>query len=403
LDTNFDEAEVPGYTLPNPLVMADGTPVRTASDWLDKRRPELLALFAREMYGRMPDRPAEIWYEEITPAVLALNSLAIRKEIIIHFTRLSNGPALSLLLYLPNHTMEAAPLFLSLNFNGNQAIHPDPGITLSDLWLDGEGVVPLKKRAFESSRGSECSRWSLERILSRGYALATAYSGDLTPDFDGCYQHGIHPLFYQPNQTHPAPDEWGAIGAWAWGLSRALDYLQTDPAIDASNAAVLGHSRLGKAALWAGATDPRFAMVISNNSGCGGAALSRRCFGETIEQINTRFPYWFCTNFHSYNNREPFLPFDQHELLALIAPRPLYIASAAEDLWADPRGEYLSAYHAIPVYRLLGEEGLESHEMPALDQPIMNTIGYHIRHGAHDITAYDWERFMDFADLHLNT
>jgi hypothetical protein len=386
---NYDETAVPKYTLPDPLVTAGGQPVRDAQTWTGRRRPEILRLFETNVYGRSPARPAGMTFEMNSIDGKALGGKAVRKQVTIDFFGKKDGAKANLLLYLPAGARKAVPVFLGLNFGGNHAVNADPGILLGEVWARG-----AKQAARESSRGATSSRWAIDEILARGYGVATIYYCDIEPDFDGGRKHGVRA------NTPAAPDSWGAIAAWAWGLSRALDYLQTDKGVDAKRVAVMGHSRLGKAALWAGAQDTRFSIVISNDSGEGGAALSRRRFGETVKDLNTRFPHWFCLNYRQFNDREADLPVDMHELIALMAPRPVYVASAQDDQWADPRGEFLSAVAAGPVYRLFGKKGLETDRMPPVHQPIMNTVGYHIRAGKHDVTAYDWEQFLAFADKH---
>jgi hypothetical protein len=405
-DSNSDEAKVRPYTLPDPLVMADGRKVTSRDMWLIERRPELLRIFQTEVYGAVPEppRPIKPTFQVHSEDKAALGGIAVRREITIAFSDQPNGPRMDLLIYIPKAAgpEHRVPAFLGLNFGGNQTIHSDPGTTLGRVWTKSEAGM-TEGTAPASSRGSASSRWPVEQILARGYAVATAYYCEIDPDYDDGFQNGIHPLFYRSGQTRPASGEWGSIGAWAWGLSRALDYIEMIPEIDAKKVVLMGHSRLGKTSLWAGATDPRFAIVISNDSGAGGAALSRRKFGETAAHLNKSFPHWFCTNFHKFSDHEDLMPVDQHELIALIAPRPVLVCSAEEDLWADPKGEFLSALAADPVYRLLGTDGLAITEMPrpAVDSLVKSTIGYRIRPGKHDVTADDWVAFMNFADYHF--
>lgn len=384
---NLDEAKVPKYTLPDPLVFENGTAVKSAQDW-PKRRAEILSLFEKHVYGRTPDvaRQAKLKTELIQTIPDFLDGKAVLKEIRLTLPAPDGGDDVVMLLMLvtPKSAQNPVPAFVGLNFPGNQSVHPDPRIT------------PSPSSDAKTVRGSASSRWPLDKIIDRGFAVATMRYGDIDPDFDDGFINGIHGVFGKPG-----PEEWGSIGAWAWGLSRILDCLEADPSIDAKHVAVIGHSRLGKTALWAGAQDPRFAMAVSNNSGCGGAALSRRAFGETVERINAVFPHWFCDRFTDYNQKEDQCPVDQHQLIALMAPRPVYVASAADDAWADPKGEFLSAKLAGPVYELLGKKGVGVEEQPKLNHPVGDSVGYHIRSGKHDINDYDWRQYLDFAARHF--
>ncbi|MCB9139152.1 MAG: acetylxylan esterase [Caldilineaceae bacterium] len=382
----YDETLVPAYTLPDPLApFPDGSAI-TVEEWRNVRRREIRNLFAEHVYGRTPRKGPAIAFRIIESSRDALGGKAVRKQVQAVLRGNGQTRTLNLLVYIPAQRDGPAPSFIGLNFQGNQTIHPDPDIRAGDAQTDA------------APRGSRTDRWPLEAIVDQGFALVTLHCNDLFPDHPQGRAAGIAPLF--PQDDVQAPDAWGAIGMWAWGLSRVLDYCAADPDLDATRVAVVGHSRLGKAALWAGAQDQRFALVISNNSGCGGAAISRRRFGETVAAINQGFPHWFCPRFHTYSDREDALPVDQHMLLALTAPRPLYVASAQDDLWADPRGEYLSAFHATPVYGLLGHTGLTSEAMPPVNQPVGSRIGYHIRSGPHEITAYDWAQYLRFAAKH---
>ena len=399
-DANYDESKVPDFTLPDALLTFNGKKIKNVKQWEKTGRPELLNFFTENMYGEVP---GELSYSSAT--VLeesndAINGKAKRRQVELHFEKGKHKLNFTILIYLPKN-VEKAPLFLAYNFNGNHSVTDDPRIIISTAWVNDNPSLGIINNQFtEQSRGAAANRWPVEKIIDAGFGLATIYYGEVDPDKDD-FSDGIHPFFYVDDQKQPADDEWGSIAAWAWGLSRALDYLEQDAEVDAQKVIVFGHSRLGKTALWAGATDQRFAGVISNDSGCGGAALSKREFGETIRTINRAFPHWFCKNFRNYSSNEKALPVDQHEVLAMIAPRPLYVASAEEDQWADPKGEFLSLVYASPVYKLYGIQGISQTEMPAINQPIIGPVAYHIRSGKHDVTEFDWEHYLYWAKQYI--
>ena len=398
---NYEEGKVGHLPVPDVLTCEDGSKITNKEQWLDKRRPELMALFEREEYGRTPAaKLQDIRFVVTSEDKKALDGKATKREISIFFTT-KDRPRADVLVYWPNERKAPSPCFVSLNFGGNHSVSNDTNIKLNDGWFrNDEKKGYVNHRATEASRGSSAERWPLEQIIARGYALCTGYYGDMEADEVGGYGGGVRPLFLRSGQSAPADDEWGAIGAWAWGLSRMADCLQNVPEIDGRKLAVVGHSRLGKTSLWAGAQDERFGIVISNDSGAGGAALHKRIFGETAAVLNRSFPHWFNGNFKKYSDNEVALPVDQHELIALMAPRPVYIASATEDLWADPKGEFLGGKLAEPVYALFGKKGLGADSPPSPDLSIGDSIGYHTRTGKHDILLFDWEQYMNFADRH---
>ncbi len=399
--TRRAESRLPA-NLPNPLVFANGKRVTSEKQW-PRRRAQLLRLLTRQMYGRMPPRPAAERFQVFDHDTHALGGLATRTQIAILLNGHKNGPRIDLLLYTPNG-VERPPVILGINFWGNETINADPGIRISTRWVESEknpwvNLSCVKDhRATAACRGINASQWPLRMILSHGYALATFYRGDL--DRDRKHEYAISIRSHYP-RLHKGGDDFATIGAWAWGMSRALDYLEQDSAVDGRRVVAFGWSRLGKAAIWAGATDPRFAAVISNESGAGGAKLFHHLAGQTVASLNSEFPYWFCRNFHRYNGDDAHLPFDQNEVLALIAPRPLYVASAIDDHLSDPLGEFLAAKAVTPVYQLLGKSGLPTSVWPPVNQPTIGRVSYHVRSGGHGVTNFDWQQYLRFLNRYV--
>ena len=402
-EPNYDESKVGQYSLPQTLLSHSGKKVNDQNAW-SSRRLELLGQFSEFVYGYTPEIDYSLEFEEISCKYDAIKGLATRREISLTPLRNNKSFVINLLIYTPNNAPLPVPTFLGCNYRGNQSIENCSEIQISKRWMRNtdDGVGIKNNQATEASRGSDQQSWPVETIISRGYGLATFYYGDVEADHVEGWRERIRGLTL-PSQDSAffAPNSWGAICAWAWGLSRALDFLEIDKSVAKEAVALVGHSRLGKAALWAAAQDERFAMVIANNSGKGGASLVRRNFGESINDLNLGFPHWFAGNYKNFNQNPSQLPVDSHDLLSLIAPRPIYIASAEDDLWADPKGEFLGALGADPVYSMFGKVGLGTTICPSIHSPVGSYIRYHIRSGGHGVTKYDWQEFLNFADHHL--
>ena len=396
IPVNYDEARVGTYTLPDPLVLADGKPVRDAKTWNEKRRGEIVRLFEENQYGRSPGRPAAMSFDVFDKGTPALDGKAIRRQVTIYFSADKEGPKMDLVIYVPANAAGPVPVLLNIGFSANSSTVNDPGVKAGEVWGREKKKVP-------AGQGMNFGRVNVARLLDAGFGFATVYYGDIDPDFAGGVPLGVRALYLKPGQTGPAPDEWGAIAAWAWGLSRAIDYLETDKGVDPTRVAIMGVSRLGKTVMWAGAHDPRIALVIASCSGEGGAALSRRNYGETIAHLTeaSRFPYQFAGNYARFANQVDKLPVDAHMLVALIAPRPVLLQTGDKDFWSDPKGEFLAAVAAGPVYRLLGKRGLDTDQMPPAGVPILHTVGYFMHAGGHGTIPSDWDQFLAFMQMHL--
>ena len=411
-DALYDESDLPEFELPDLLLDFSGKKVSTIKNWNETRRPEILAAFCENVFGTMPTDQHRVVITsklnvdathefKIVPNDSGTVSGRVRELTLTLSATSSPGLSqnLSLLVITPSNSDGPCPAFLAYNFLGNATVDPCPSIPLTKVWQSKE-----RKRILltEQKRGTRSNRWPVGLILSRGFSLVTLNYGDVDGDFDDSFRNGVHAFFPDLQNRE---DNWSSIGAWAWGLHRVMDYLELDPAVDTKNVIVFGHSRLGKTALWAGATDPRIAAVISNNSGCGGAALSRRRFGESVKRINTVFPHWFAKRHRKYNDNENECPVDHHMLIALMAPRSVYVASAEGDRWADPKGEFLATANAGPAFELFGKTPLiptsqlsDSLELPSLEKPQGTDVRYHIRRGKHDVKRYDWTQYLDFAE-----
>ncbi len=402
--SNYDESKVGNYTLPDPLVLNDGKPVRDADTWLKRRRPEILKAYETEIYGRIPERAAKMKVDFVeagdievipigTPTTLRNGDVeialqtnsAIHKELVGHMRDLDR-PLVHVHLYLPTGTTKPVPVLLHMVFFSATPPSATPATT-------------------NTARPRFTETGPIADILARGFGYATFRYTEIEGDSRTGSVSIVRKLALAPGQTEPAPDEWGTITAWSWGASRVLDYFETDRALDAKHVAIIGHSRLGKTALWTGARDPRFALVFSSCAGEMGSALARRDFGETVDDMAANFPWQFAGNLQKYSGHWNNMPVDAHELIALNAPRPVFITGGTQDQWSDPAGEYLATVAAGPVYRLLGKQDLgTTNYPPPLDTPLISgDLGFHYHTGGHTITASDWKAFLDFADRHFKS
>jgi len=396
IPVNYDESKVGQYVLPDPLILANGVKVENAQTWYKERRPEILDLFKEFQYGHTPGPPAELNYDVFDKGTRAFEGTAIRKQVRVYFSDDKDGPGMDLLIYLPANATAPAPVLMTPSFFPNSSRVDDPGVKRGEMWNRKHERVPAPDN-------TGFGKLDVPLFISHGIGIATVYYGDIQPDFADGFKYGVIGLYHHEAEEGRKPDAWGAISAWAWGLSRAMDYFERDQDIDSSRVALMGVSRIGKTVLWAAARDPRFAAVIGSCSGEGGAALSRRDFGETVAHLTapSRYPYQFCQNYGTFAEHVDQLPVDGNLLLSLIVPRPVLLQTGSEDLWSDPKGEFLAAVDAGRVYRFLGRQGLETDQWPPAGELVSGTLSYYMHDGGHGTVPADWDIFLGFLQQHL--
>lgn len=398
IPVNYQESEVGVYSLPDPLTLANGGKVSDADTWFAERRPELVELLETEMYGKTPGRPDDLHFDVFEEGTPSFDGQALRKQVTIYFTDDRDDYYVDVLIYLPADADGPVPLLLQAGWSANNLSVDDEGIKVGRSWNRQEQVR-------EPATGGQRFGAGLNvmQLIERGYGTATFNYNDIEPDALDSMAGSVRSALMPSGQTEPAADEWRAIAAWAWGISRIVDYLETDADIDAERIAITGASRLGQTSLWAGARDERIALTIASVSGAGGAALGRRDYGETVAHLvaPSRFPYWYAGNYANWAGRMAEAPFDSHLVISLMAPRPLLLQTGLTDKWSDPYGEFLAAKAATPVYELLGESGIEQYSQPPIGEPLMGTLGYLMHDGGHGVVPADWLVFLDFMDEHL--
>ena len=402
IPVNYDEAKVGTYTLPDPLVMNDGRPVKDARTWTARRRPEIVRIFETQQFGVVPlraqGRPRGERFDVVEKGTEALGGKAIRRRVDIHLSADKTAPVIHLAMYLPAALKRPVPMLLSISFTAPSNMIDDTGLPEGEVWdAKTKAKIPAKTgRAF--------GKINVGAFLDAGIGVATFYYGDVEPDNADGFSQGIRRFYLKPRQKTRGPEEWGSIAAWAWGMSRVQDYFETDKNVDAKRVAIHGVSRLGKTVMWAGAHDERFAAVIASCSGEGGAALSHRDYGETIAHLTapTRYPYQFAENYGKWAGFPDKAPMDAHLLVALIAPRPVLLQTGDKDFWSDPKGEFLAAVAAEPVYKLLGKQGLGTDAWPMAKTPIFHDIGYYMHDGGHGMVDGDWQVYVEFLTMHLH-